>query len=394
MISFLPRRSLVILTLITVPAHLIGSASTASPDEDLSKLIKKNVRMLGDSDFSTREQATEELKKFGEAALRLLRQEIADSADLEVKDRLGDVIRTIEAKEFVEVENCATNPDYSEQVEFSRSGRLAILSLGPDLLIWQVEPWKKLRTITCHSKRILSFAVSENDRFVATCSLDETIAWWDLETGKEVFRFRDRGQIDPLFTCDHGRVLVSVTRDHDKYLYRVWDFAKRAEIQTVTRPTGVLVQAAGDPRSARFFFTEWEVGITALCVSDEKVDYRIPSFNPSRIIVSPQGDHVVCNGTGATVLYDAGSGKRIRELGSEGNRLIPLAVSGDGRCAMSDLDTHDIQLLDLKTGSRLLSLRGHSKNITSIGISPTGRYLLSASQDKTVRLWKIGTVDQ
>ena len=90
----------------------------------------------------------------------------------------------------------------------------------------------------------------------------------------------------------------------------------------------------------------------------------------------------------------------VGDLGKDGiggfvghNHLNNVSLSSNGRrAATSDNDApFDLRLWDLESGRQLKAFAGHSRGITFASFSPDDKQLLSASYDRTVRLWSIET---
>ena len=64
-------------------------------------------------------------------------------------------------------------------------------------------------------------------------------------------------------------------------------------------------------------------------------------------------------------------------------------MSTDGRRAVSASDDKTLKVWDLETGRAIRTLRGHSAAIWSEGMSADGLRAVSASKDKTVRVWDL-----
>ena len=48
----------------------------------------------------------------------------------------------------------------------------------------------------------------------------------------------------------------------------------------------------------------------------------------------------------------------------------------------------EIKVWDSNTGDIVRTLEGHKREVTSVAISPDGKYIVSGSNDRTVKIWK------
>ncbi|KAJ1554887.1 Guanine nucleotide-binding protein subunit beta-2-like 1 [Nowakowskiella sp. JEL0078] len=64
-----------------------------------------------------------------------------------------------------------------------------------------------------------------------------------------------------------------------------------------------------------------------------------------------------------------------------------VAISSDGQFALSASWDKTLRLWDLNTGETTRRFVGHSNDVLSVSFSPDNRQIVSASRDKTVKLW-------
>jgi WD40 repeat protein len=81
----------------------------------------------------------------------------------------------------------------------------------------------------------------------------------------------------------------------------------------------------------------------------------------------------------------------VRTLTGHEDWVTSVAVSPDGRLALSSSNDRTLKLWDLATGQARLTLTGHAGSVLAAEILPDGRQALSASEDGTLRLWDLTT---
>jgi WD40 repeat protein len=85
----------------------------------------------------------------------------------------------------------------------------------------------------------------------------------------------------------------------------------------------------------------------------------------------------------------APGGHLIRILEGHTDSVRAVTVTSDGRCALSGSDDRTLRLWNLGTGQSVRTLEGHSQRVSGVAITPDGRRAVSASWDHTLRVWDL-----
>jgi WD40 repeat protein len=66
-----------------------------------------------------------------------------------------------------------------------------------------------------------------------------------------------------------------------------------------------------------------------------------------------------------------------------------VAVTADGKRAVSGSYDHMLKVWDLDSGVTLRTLEGHSDAVSAVAVTPHGKRAVSGSLDRTVRVWDL-----
>ena len=79
-----------------------------------------------------------------------------------------------------------------------------------------------------------------------------------------------------------------------------------------------------------------------------------------------------------------------KETANKKNIISTIAVTPDGRFAVTgNLNDYLVSVWDMETGKIVRVLDGHENVVTSIAVTSDGRHILSGSADGTLRLWQV-----
>jgi WD40 repeat protein len=70
-----------------------------------------------------------------------------------------------------------------------------------------------------------------------------------------------------------------------------------------------------------------------------------------------------------------------------------VTISPDGKTLVSASGDKTIKIWDMATGREKHTLTGHQYSVNSVTISPDGKTLVSASSDNTIKIWDISDIN-
>ncbi len=110
------------------------------------------------------------------------------------------------------------------------------------------------------------------------------------------------------------------------------------------------------------------------------------------VALSPDGRLALSGSTDNTLkVWDAASGGELRSFTGHTGVVTSVAFSPDGRLALSGSWDKTLKLWEVKSGRELRSFTGHADAVKSVAFSPDGRLALSGSYDKALKLWEVAS---
>jgi WD40 repeat protein len=122
------------------------------------------------------------------------------------------------------------------------------------------------------------------------------------------------------------------------------------------------------------------------------------------VAVTPDGRYAVSASYDTTLaVWDLERGVEIRTLEGHSDPVNAVAITPDGRCVVSaagisrsrweDEKTADytLKVWDLRTGTILHTFSGHTDAVCTVGVAPDGKQVLSGAADGMLKLWDLET---
>ena len=260
-----------------------------------------------------------------------------DSGDIIILDAITGVHKSILSNHTKVVNSLAFSPDGI----FLVSG-----SSDKTSNLWDIQTGGIIKTFHGHTQSVWSVSISPDCTIIASGSLDHTIQLWDAQTGE----------------CH----CVIDGHSHD---------VNSVSFSPINPK--LLVSASDDDTIRQWSVDGHQIGST---------------YEGKYFAFSSDGTHFVSWRWGGTVarVWDSDSGGVVAELKSPGSYFKSCCLSPGGK-VVAGAAGHTIYIWDITGLDPCLieSLTGHTKDITSLTFSSS---LISSSEDKSIKLWQIGTL--
>jgi len=255
-----------------------------------------------------------------------------------------------------------------------------------DIIIFNTITGSQTAVLSGHTERVTFLVFSSDGTSLVSGSSDRTVKLWDVQTGGVVKTFSGHSSWvrSVSISADHTRI-ASGSDDETICLWNI----QTGECHHVIKQQAPVYYVWFSPTDPQYLLSRSGGKIWQWDINGHQTP---PTYDGSWVAFSPDGTQfVLCNKAVVTV-HDSDSRAIVAEFHTTSSRVRCCCFSPDGRL-IAVAASSTVYIWDITNSNPHLveTFIGHTNYITFLAFSSPSS-LISASDDKTIKFWQIGTL--
>lgn len=239
--------------------------------------------------------------------------------------------------------------------------------------------------------------LSPDGQFIAIGKAGNNAKLMNFSTGRVIQTYRGHeGMVISLDFSSDGKYLATGSVDGTA---RIWDVLTGELLHTLPeRTSNIPVFTVAFSSNGEMLGTgSWDGRTRVWDLESGELIQSIPSLTPYAVRFTRNGLYVVSavlptrENPKKLRLFEIDTGEEIREFIGHTQIVSTIRMSPDGKYMLSGSFDGMVKLWDIATGLQVQKFRGHKARIHAVNFDSSGMYIVTGSDDNSAKLWNAET---